>query len=382
MKDFISQKLGFCRRCIKIAAIGTFLSWALYILFGLIFDSSFLMGLILIIAVGFTILLLAHLVAYFLRVYLPLNKALRNLEVISADISISTLTPEQVTGAFTQGNIGLSFDVAFRDEHMSLIIRDLQGRDLLIAEESNGHIEQSILDGRMTVSVPKLVLSEDMSEREIDIVIEKHLSEVSIQGEEDGLRELQELPEFRLLPVLSKALGISGISGDRFSAIVSLHYLALGTFTFQQKQQRDNGVEPPPDGGQPDVVYRIKHPFQNQLLADTIFDFTDDDIVPCNPLVNEINMYPPGYDEPWLGGCSKSGCNATCKCSDDKPNRDDDCLGMCGKGCCCWCDICGDCCFHQGCYVHDKWCGRCAAGDINACIGCYGPPAGIGFVCR
>ena len=34
------------------------------------------------------------------------------------------------------------------------------------------------------------------------------------------------------------------------------------------------------------------------------------------------------------------------------------CLGMCGKGCSCW-DwkyLCGDCCWHNGCYEHDLCC--------------------------
>jgi hypothetical protein len=356
----------------------------LFFLLALIFNIPILPGLISIIAIGFTFVLLAHLVAYFFRVYIPLNIALRNLEVISAELSISTLNPEQVAGAFTQGNIGLTFDAVFRDEHASLTIRDLQGRDLLIAEESNGHIEQSILDGRMTVSVPKLDLSESMSQREKEILAEKHLSEVSIQGEEDSLRELQELPDYRLLPVLSKALGISGISGNRFPAIVSLHVLALGAFIFQQ-QQRDNGVEPPPDGGQPDVVYKIKHPFQDQLLSGKFADFLDGDIVPCNPLSDEINMYRPGYEEPWTAGCSTTGCKKSkCKCSDDKPNSDDGCLGMCGPGCCCWCWMCGDCCFHQGCFVHDLACRGCKKSlglNVTACSVCYSSLAAMGFIC-
>jgi len=32
------------------------------------------------------------------------------------------------------------------------------------------------------------------------------------------------------------------------------------------------------------------------------------------------------------------------------------CLGMCGNGCNCWTFVCGDCCFHVGCYCHDLCC--------------------------
>lgn len=34
------------------------------------------------------------------------------------------------------------------------------------------------------------------------------------------------------------------------------------------------------------------------------------------------------------------------------------CLGLCGRGCTCWRWVCGDCCFHQGCYEHDRCCLR------------------------
>lgn len=38
------------------------------------------------------------------------------------------------------------------------------------------------------------------------------------------------------------------------------------------------------------------------------------------------------------------------------PNASDSCYGMCGSGCSCWSWVCGDCCYHYGCAVHDSWC--------------------------
>ncbi len=38
------------------------------------------------------------------------------------------------------------------------------------------------------------------------------------------------------------------------------------------------------------------------------------------------------------------------------PNQGNDCYGMCGPGCSCWSWVCGDCCYHSGCAVHDSWC--------------------------
>lgn len=38
------------------------------------------------------------------------------------------------------------------------------------------------------------------------------------------------------------------------------------------------------------------------------------------------------------------------------PCPDQECLGMCGYGCSCWKMVCGDCCYHLGCYDHDVCC--------------------------
>ena len=35
-----------------------------------------------------------------------------------------------------------------------------------------------------------------------------------------------------------------------------------------------------------------------------------------------------------------------------------DCKGLCGKKCECWVLLCGDCCYHKGCYEHDQCCER------------------------
>lgn len=42
--------------------------------------------------------------------------------------------------------------------------------------------------------------------------------------------------------------------------------------------------------------------------------------------------------------------------NDCPPCEDDLCLGMCGYSCYCWEWVCGDCCYHLGCYDHDVCC--------------------------
>ena len=43
-------------------------------------------------------------------------------------------------------------------------------------------------------------------------------------------------------------------------------------------------------------------------------------------------------------------------CSSLEENDHNGCLGMCGPGCNCWKWFCGDCCWNQGCYEHDRCC--------------------------
>ena len=45
------------------------------------------------------------------------------------------------------------------------------------------------------------------------------------------------------------------------------------------------------------------------------------------------------------------------ECLDECPPCPDmECLGLCGYGCNCWKFVCGDCCYHLGCYEHDLCC--------------------------
>ena len=63
---------------------------------------------------------------------------------------------------------------------------------------------------------------------------------------------------------------------------------------------------------------------------------------------------------------SEQKCNLVsnyCSVADDDscfeecpPCPDLECLSLCGYGCSCWKWVCGDCCYHLGCYGHDICC--------------------------
>ena len=49
----------------------------------------------------------------------------------------------------------------------------------------------------------------------------------------------------------------------------------------------------------------------------------------------------------------RADCSTECP-----PCPNNNCFGMCGKGCSCWKWVCGDCCWHVGCYYHDMCCAK------------------------
>jgi hypothetical protein len=356
LRDLFLRKLGICRRCILTATAGMVLSWALFILLNALFDSPLLLslvGLILLVALAFSVVWLGHMLAYYFRVLLPLSAARRNSQVVRADLTLSAADSKQVAGAFTQGTSGLSFEAAVHQENLSLSIDNPEGRNLLTLEEKEGLFEISILGGDLRISFPRFPLADDLTKEEMAAAAEEYLSQVSVFGEQDTLRRLQELPDYELLPLLSKTLGKLGFSGDRFPAAVALHHLALGALRFRHEQRRAGDEGPGDNDDQPDVVYRIKHPFQDELRVPRLMDFFDDGTVPClPPFLNEIYLYEAGRDESWMS------CGSPCKSGKGRsyPNRSDNCFGMCGPGCECWSLICGDCCYHQVCADHDTFC--------------------------
>ncbi|KAL9955001.1 hypothetical protein ACROYT_G042595 [Oculina patagonica] len=44
------------------------------------------------------------------------------------------------------------------------------------------------------------------------------------------------------------------------------------------------------------------------------------------------------------------------RCSLTSDPQNNYCTGMCGPSCRCWSWVCGDCCWHRGCYKHDMCC--------------------------
>ncbi len=67
LKSLIASKLGQCPRCMRVATFGALGAWALTVLLYLVWPVPALVGIGLLVAVGFTALLIAHLVAFTVR---------------------------------------------------------------------------------------------------------------------------------------------------------------------------------------------------------------------------------------------------------------------------------------------------------------------------
>ena len=78
-------------------------------------------------------------------------------------------------------------------------------------------------------------------------------------------------------------------------------------------------------------------------------------------------------DDPYALNQDHKKCNSWKTCP---PCTNIHCPGLCGSGCNCWVWVCGDCCFHVGCYIHDlickknAWSVQCVFGALTAPLKC------------
>lgn len=63
-----------------------------------------------------------------------------------------------------------------------------------------------------------------------------------------------------------------------------------------------------------------------------------------------VNVYTRRYSK-YKSTNLEEDCLTECP-----PCPDEECLSLCGYGCHCWKWVCGDCCYHLGCYGHDVCC--------------------------
>lgn len=208
-----------------------------------------------------------------------------------SNLTLRAQTPDRVSGSYVDpGGLGIDFDAARSADELYMHVATRSGHVMIDAETTPTSYVFSYLDGRLTLTVDKgwvnLVKLEGP-----DSPAASDDSQLHWTGDKNVLDEMLALPEARLLPNLSRALGAMGITGNAYPASLALHKIA--------RQSADAlGI----------------------------------DLAPLSTQATE-GSYCEAY-----------------------PNAGDSCYGMCGNGCSCWSWVCGDCCYHSGCAIHDSWC--------------------------
>ena len=195
----------------------------------------------------------------------------------------------------------------------SLYIESLQGQTLVSAEKIQGSLGIAVILGnaflRVTgkdIAVPLGIANraKRVADRQGLMFIHELLIDVPQHESSEELRNavksLLELHESNLIKEASFALGKKGITGTQYPCVLVFFKFAL-------------------------ALEEVKHSEWNKNMM--------------------IKKQWPTYSN------SSDDCLEECP-----PCPDDACLGMCGFGCLCWKFICGDCCYHLGCYGHDMCC--------------------------
>ena len=75
--------------------------------------------------------------------------------------------------------------------------------------------------------------------------------------------------------------------------------------------------------------------------------------------ISQIYEKSTRFSRSWYNFFSESAkaqAYPNCRLDTCPPCQEDECMGLCGKDCSCWWWVCGDCCLHRGCELHDICC--------------------------
>ena len=136
---------------------------------------------------------------------------------------------------------------------------------------------------------------------------------VHLKALSDSLRDLLSRPEVQLIEYAARAMGEEGINGQDSSSVLPFYLAALHLHKMQH------------------AAFGSNHSMQDHHAL-------------------QPNSFTPNH-LPMRGKRHSNSCFNTCP-----PCQDQQCLGLCGLNCHCWKLVCGDCCWHLGCYEHDLCC--------------------------
>jgi hypothetical protein len=218
--------------------------------------------------------------------------------LLEGQLVLSTSTAARVIGSYSRGGVSVSIDLLQTDAQAAVIVRAGDGMELLRMERKGDFLISTAFGGRakVTYDLSLLRLSNAMAS-----LPEKERPAFSLagamktDGDQRAFEELEQRPEYAMLPWLSRELGVQGFTGTSAPVTLGFHMIAM-------QAARDLNVDLPQ--------------IDSLATAATCLDLQSD----------------------------PHGNNA---------------LGMCGPGSTCWNWVCGDCCCHDGCKSHDNSCRNC-----------------------
>ncbi len=245
-------------------------------------------------------------------------QALSSLKAPESDgLRLEPAAADRVRGTYREGGAILSFDVTRNDRAFKLMLGSPSAGELMRFELRGSRYFFSFKQGAFVANssvadVEQGLQAADAAEPE-DAAVQK----VSSQGDASVMQAVFSSKELALLPKLSKALGDSGLDGLKSQAALGIHRLA------QHVSRAAGGA------------------------------------AAALPSEDAASWAPqPGAEVPY------------CLDLRSDPNHND-CFGMCGNDCNCWSWVCGDCCYHRGCFMHDTYCSRCTWYRPVDCFNCY-----------
>ena len=237
-----------------------------------------------------------------------------------AQLQITNLTKNVAELVYTDPSSGLGLRVASAPD--SLYLSSLDGRSFVAAGEAGGSLRLISLGRSMFIqeksstgksrdfAVPDAytgILSNADQAVLQDLVHILNASGMTQDSDSrlwDALLTILNCPEVELLQSAVAALGSTGVTGVEYPSVLPFYMAALRLDQLVQRSNLTSGSSRFPE--------RARELMDNGL--------TDDCLSECPPCP---------YQE---------------------------CLGLCGYSCNCWKWVCGDCCYHLGCYDHDICC--------------------------
>jgi hypothetical protein len=271
---------------------------------------------------------------------------------------ITANTPERVAGSFRSSKQAISFESDVRGDELRVAVYGTGRAPLYVMSAAAKRVSIEVM-GRLRSSFDPTTVDRnaDMS------------GAVPSAGDPTAWKALFARPESFLLNTLPEIVRDAGIKREDSEAARGLQQV-LGQLSAMSSKL---AVTPAPQG--------------LDLTSQAISSDSQCATLTC----------PPGYRKVHVSPTSSSctcrrppGPPAPCRPEYDgdlrcDPNHDN-CLGMCGPGCACDTIYCGDCRFHQGCYVHDLACKTCTESyglAVSACLVCATPLGlGVALTCR